>query len=1076
MYLYYFSIIYNGLAILEFYLHSIVLTDVVHNPIPHFSSLKCPVVKAYRAELTRKLLHLNNPPAATVDINNIMQNYVYKSSNFSLPPVSYASAINSTINPMINPMMKKLDELMNTMSEMKNQLASFEVKQNTIEQFIIAKQEGDDLIKQNLDALAKNQFDMKKDVIHHGLFIDRHENVFTNLFLPMFQDFFTFISSLNKDKKGNILDTDLKDKIECYIIKMNKVKEETGPLDLSFFDKICHDFHIFAQKGENKNGGVLMLLKNFVKVSRIECKLPNVCVVDIKGVEVVRVLGVYAPTSKSWNWQDLSPYVTKKCIVYGDFNVDFCQDIQKAESLLPWADEHFLAPFLTGMSTSLRSDREVDYAFASNINITIQAYSGRTSSDHVPILSVIPFKIEQNNVGKNVHWKVFSLFTEYTFSFWEGLWNFDNLDNLYNDYTKFLFLLSARCTIVFPIEKYRPAILVELRSFLSFIRALSFRQMRIECSELRNEVNCLRKIAKKELKNFFSSNLSFVLRFRNSSSPAGNFFWSRTKKHLKPSSSSSVHALIDSSGKANKDPVLMCEVAADYYENFFRKSEIIRPHPYTDSPFLHHENVDELIPEVTLEELIYTVQVKRKKKSVDAHGICNYMFNFLDLTHWSLFLTLFNHSFKNTILPDAWKETRMILIAKKESICSPALTRPISLIDSFLKIGERLFLNRFRDVLLRRGLLPDNQSGFRDGFRLQTRLLLFLEDVYSLMSNSAPVCTIFIDFRSAFDQLWHSGCIGKLFRLGIPRSYILWIDAWLRRRRCYIEIKGHKSRCFNIEKGGPQGSVLTPTLFISYHCDMGQFLSSCTSHFFADDVAAILAGQMGVRFTDQCLDLEKRVKSFLDRLEFYSCLSDQPLNRSKTDALFSARAIGLPKFTISFDSDGGDEIKWKKEYKYLGYIISSKLGWGKLIKDVECKVRKRISLIRSFKLFGCSSPSVRKVLFYSHVLPLFTWIYPVYPLLTRKQQESMCKFYYTSLRRVLFCLEWNDIFFSYVLDELSLEDRCSAYWNRYLIALSDSTDGNLIFEKANLCLSLMRRSTFLKLSKLIQIGNILLCY
>ncbi|CAF4179157.1 unnamed protein product, partial [Adineta steineri] len=315
-------------------------------------------------------------------------------------------------------------------------------------------------------------------------------------------------------------------------------------------------------------------------------------------------------------------------------------------------------------------------------------------------------------------------------------------------------------------------------------------------------------------------------------------------------------------------------------------------------------------------------------------------------------------------LPDAWKETRMILIAKKESICSPALTRPISLIDSFLKIGERLFLNRFRDVLLRRGLLPDNQSGFRDGFRLQTRLLLFLEDVYSLMSNSAPVCTIFIDFRSDFDQLWHSGCIGKLFRLGIPRSYILWIDAWLRCRRCYIEIKGHKSRYFNIEKGGPQGSVLTPTLFISYHCDMGQLLSSCTSHFFADDVAAILAGQMGVRFTDQCLDLEKRVKSFLDRLEFYSCLSDQPLNRSKTDALFSAHAIG--------------------------YIISSKLDWGKLIKDVECKVRKRISLIRSFKLFGCSSPSVRKVLFYSHVLPLFTWIYPVYPLLTRKQQESMC--------------------------------------------------------------------------------------
>ncbi|CAF1525321.1 unnamed protein product [Adineta steineri] len=202
----------------------------IHCQLNHkSSSLKCTVVKAYRAELTRKLLHMNNPRAATVDTNNIMKNYVYKSSNFIPPPVSYASAINSTINstinPMINPMMKKLDELMNTMSEMKNQLASFEAKQNTIEQFIIAKQEGDNLIKQNLDELSKHQFDLKKEVTHHGLFIDRHENLFMNLSIPFFQDIFTFISSLNKDKKGNTLDTDLKGKIEHYLMQMKNVQE-----------------------------------------------------------------------------------------------------------------------------------------------------------------------------------------------------------------------------------------------------------------------------------------------------------------------------------------------------------------------------------------------------------------------------------------------------------------------------------------------------------------------------------------------------------------------------------------------------------------------------------------------------------------------------------------------------------------------------------------------------------------------------------------------------------------------------------------------------------------------------------
>ena len=143
----------------------------------------------------------------------------------------------------------------------------------------------------------------------------------------------------------------------------------------------------------------------------------------------------------------------------------------------------------------------------------------------------------------------------------------------------------------------------------------------------------------------------------------------------------------------------MCETAADFYEDFFKKSNIVKPHPYTDSPPVDYENIEESVPKVTFDKLIYTVQTKRKKKSLDAHGISNFMFNFLDQRHWSLFLNLFNQSFKTAFLPKAWKDTRMILLAKKESICLPSLTRPISLIDSFLKVSERLFLSRYRGVL-----------------------------------------------------------------------------------------------------------------------------------------------------------------------------------------------------------------------------------------------------------------------------------------------------------------------------------------------------------------------------------------
>ena len=195
----------------------------------------------------------------------------------------------------------------------------------------------------------------------------------------------------------------------------------------------------------------------------------------------------------------------------------------------------------------------------------------------------------------------------------------------------------------------------------------------------------LKNIAKTELKKFFSSQLSSILQVRNTSSPAASFFWSRCKKFIKPSSSS-VHAFISPGGVIEKDSSRMCEIAADFYENFFKKSNIVKPHPYTDSPLVDFDNVNELIPEVKIDELMYIVQSRRKKKSLDAHGLNSFMFDYIDPSYWSLFVKLYNKSFQSAILPTAGKDTRMILLAKKEAICLPSTTRPISLIDSFLKI------------------------------------------------------------------------------------------------------------------------------------------------------------------------------------------------------------------------------------------------------------------------------------------------------------------------------------------------------------------------------------------------------
>ncbi|CAF3385920.1 unnamed protein product, partial [Rotaria sp. Silwood2] len=487
----------------------------------------------------------------------------------------------------------------------------------------------------------------------------------------------------------------------------------------------------------------------------------------------------------------------------------------------------------------------------------------------------------------------------------------------------------------------RVAVPTNLRILLARSRSLAFKAKRKGSILLREEARRLRNFTRSELKRFQQEQLAKSLTARHKSGSDSVLFWNRTKRHFR-TASSSLRGLISSSGESFKDPQNMANLAADYYEQLFEEPVVVRPHPYVDTTPPILDNHSDPIPLVTYPEILKVLVGREKKRSRDSHGLSPYLLGNIPKNYWHFFVRLYNHSFSTFFLPKRSKDVRMILLAKKDAVCTPDKTRPISLLDSFLKVQERLFLNRFLKVLKDRGILPDSQSGFRAGHRLQTRVLLLIEQISSYMSNSAPVATVFVDFKSAFDQLWFEGCLGKLTRMGIPLAFVKWIRVWLEGRRATIDIQGKRSRWFSIRRGGPQGSSFTPTLFIAYHADMEAFIPMAMSFFFADDLAAVVAGQMGIRYTDQCIDLERRLHSFFVHLEYYSALAVQPINYSKTQVMWSARAVGYPSPMPALKC-GEHAIEWVKSYKYLGYWITTKLGWGQVISRTQIKIRQQIA-------------------------------------------------------------------------------------------------------------------------------------
>lgn len=109
---------------------------------------------------------------------------------------------------------------------------------------------------------------------------------------------------------------------------------------------------------------------------------------------------------------------------------------------------------------------------------------------------------------------------------------------------------------------------------MSYVRALSFRQIKNKDTDLRRYVCYLRKVVKSEVKTYVSSQLSMALHMGHSSSSISVSFWSKIKRFIKPSASS-LHGFISPTGEIIKDPNLMCDLAADYYENFFVEQKIL---------------------------------------------------------------------------------------------------------------------------------------------------------------------------------------------------------------------------------------------------------------------------------------------------------------------------------------------------------------------------------------------------------------------------------------------------------------------------------------------------------------------
>ena len=126
---------------------------------------------------------------------------------------------------------------------------------------------------------------------------------------------------------------------------------------------------------------------------------------------------------------------------------------------------------------------------------------------------------------------------------------------------------------------------------------------------------------------------------------------------------------------------------------------------------------------------------------------------------------------------------------------------------------ERMVKNRLVWYLERFNLLSPFQAGFRKNRSTLDQLMRLETDVHKSLMNKEYVIVVFLDLEKAYNTLWKKGLLYKCNQLGIKNCMLKWIATFLGNRECEVKVDGKFSHEYTLEKGTPQGSVISPVLF-----------------------------------------------------------------------------------------------------------------------------------------------------------------------------------------------------------------------------------------------------------------------